>query len=145
MKTILEKVAKQFMGRGIDKKFPFLVWIYKKIYTRFSPAGEIETNIPLNSKLLVSSKDSGMGLMLRTKGVFEPLQTKIFIKSIKKGNTVFDIGANNGYYTVLASKLVGKNGKVYAFEPDPQSLKLLYKNLKLNKKIAMYFFFFWLI
>lgn len=129
---ILEKIAKQFMGKGIDKKFPFLVWIYKKIYTHFSPAGEIETNIPLNSKLLVSSKDSGMGLMLRTKGVFEPLQTKTFIKSVKRGNTVFDIGANNGYYTVLASKLVGKNGKVYAFEPDPQSLKLLYKNLKLN-------------
>lgn len=132
MKTILEKVAKQFMGRGIDKKFPILVWLYKKVYTHLSLVGEIETSIPLKLKLLVSSKDSGMGLMLRTKGVFEPLQSKLFIKSIKNGDTVFDVGANNGYYTVLASKLVGKNGKVYAFEPDPQSLKLIYKNLKLN-------------
>lgn len=130
---ILEKIARQFMGRGIDKKFPFLVWLYKKTYTHFTPEAEIETSIPLKSKLVVSSKDSGLGLMLRTKGEFEPTQTKSFIKSIKKGNTVFDIGANVGYYSVLASKLVGKNGKVFAFEPDPQSLKLLYKNIGINK------------
>lgn len=132
MKTILEKIAKQFMGRGIDKKFPFLVWLYKKVYTQFSPAGEIEISIPLKSKLLVSSKDSGLGLMLRTKSEFEPTQTKSFIKSITKGNIVLDIGANVGYYSVLASKLVGKRGQVFAFEPDPQNLKLLYKNLKVN-------------
>lgn len=132
MKTILEKVAKQFMGRGIDKKFPILVWLYKKAYTKFSPYGEVEVQIPLKSKLLVSTKDSGLGLILRTKGEFEPIQTKAFINSIKKNNIVFDVGANNGYYTILASKLVGKNGKVYAFEPDPQSLKLLYKNIEIN-------------
>ncbi|MDP2683739.1 MAG: FkbM family methyltransferase [bacterium] len=132
MKTILEKIAKQFMGRGIDKKFPFLVWLYKKTYTSFTSEAEIETLIPLKSKLLVSSRDSGLGLMLRTKGKFEPTQTKSFINSIKKGNTVFDIGANVGYYSVLASKLVGKDGKVFAFEPDSQNLKLLYKNLRIN-------------
>lgn len=132
MSNILELVAKKFMGKGIDKRFPFLVGFYKEIYARFSSEGEVEIKIPLSSKLFVSKKDSGLGLMLRAKGNFEPVQTKKFIKSIKKGDVVLDIGANIGYYSVLASKLVGKKGKVYAFEPDPRNLKLLYKNLEVN-------------
>ncbi len=130
--NVLNLLAKKFMGRGIDKKFPVLVWLYKKIYTHFTPSKELEVSIPLNSKILVSSKDSGLGLMLRSSGKFEPLQSKRFINSVKQGDVVLDIGANIGYYSILASKLVGKKGKVYAFEPDPQNIKLLYKNIKLN-------------
>lgn len=130
--NVLNLLAKKFMGRGIDKKFPVLVWLFKKIYTHFTSCKELEVSIPLNSKLLVSSKDSGLGLMLRSNGKFEPLQSKKIINSLNQGDVVLDIGANIGYYSILASKLVGKKGKVYAFEPDPQNIKLLYKNIKLN-------------
>ena len=46
--------------------------------------------------------------------------------------TVIDIGANIGYYTLIASKLVGNKGKVYAFEPDIRSYNILVKNIKIN-------------
>lgn len=52
--------------------------------------------------------------------------------SIKKGDTVIDCGAYQGSFTVLASKLVGKNGKIIAFEPDPENYKKLLHNLKIN-------------
>jgi len=90
-------------------------------------------DIPFDSKLIVSKKDTGLGLMLRTRGTYELVQTKEFAKSVKAGDTVFDIGANVGYYTVLASKLVGKKGRVYAFEPDPRNLELLKRNLMINQ------------
>ncbi len=45
---------------------------------------------------------------------------------------VVDIGANIGYYTLIAAKLIGDNSKVYAFEPEPESYKLLAKNIKTN-------------
>jgi FkbM family methyltransferase len=65
-------------------------------------------------------------------GVLEPLETEIFKKEIKKGDVVLDIGANIGYYTLIAARLVGEKGKVFAFEPHPQNFALLKKNIKLN-------------
>jgi FkbM family methyltransferase len=44
---------------------------------------------------------------------------------ISRGDTVFDIGANNGAYTIAMSKLVGPSGRVYAFEPIPHNLDIL--------------------
>lgn len=44
---------------------------------------------------------------------------------ISAGDTVFDIGANCGDYTVAMSKLVGPSGRVYAFEPIPHNLDIL--------------------
>lgn len=125
--------AKLFLGKGIDKKFPFLVDLYKKVYAVVTKNGEVKVKIPLGLKLLVSNKDCGVGMYLRTKGEFESVQTKLFLDALKPGMIVFDIGANVGYYSVLASKMVGVKGKVYAFEPDPNSVKLLKKNIALNK------------
>jgi len=45
---------------------------------------------------------------------------------------VVDLGANLGYYTLLAARLVGPRGKVYAFEPEPINYGLLLKNIELN-------------
>ena len=46
--------------------------------------------------------------------------------------TVFDIGAHAGYYTLIASKLVGGSGHVVAFEPAPRNLRYLRRHLSLN-------------
>ena len=65
----------------------------------------------------------------------------LFLQLVKDGDVVCDIGANKGYYTLLFSHIVGKNGKVHAFEPGPQAFKDLsyllsekkrYKNVYLN-------------
>ncbi len=46
-------------------------------------------------------------------------------KFIRPGDIVFDVGAHLGFYTLLVSKLVGKDGKVFAFEPNPELLPSL--------------------
>jgi FkbM family methyltransferase len=65
-------------------------------------------------------------------GVLEPLVTEIFEKTIRKGDVVLDIGANIGYYTLIAARKIGAEGRVYAFEPEPANFELLKKNVKLN-------------
>lgn len=63
---------------------------------------------------------------------WEELTTRMFKKIVKEGDVVVDLGANIGYFTLLAARLVGKKGKVYAFEPEPINYSLLLKNISLN-------------
>jgi len=53
-------------------------------------------------------------------------------KNLCEGDVFVDVGANVGYYTLLASKLVGKSGRVIAVEPVPQTVAILKKNIRLN-------------
>ncbi len=50
----------------------------------------------------------------------------------KEGDTVIDIGAHIGRYTITSSKQVGKTGKVVAIEADPDNFQLLKRNIALN-------------
>lgn len=52
---------------------------------------------------------------------------------LKQGDIVVDAGAYSGFFTIYASKKVGKNGKVISFEPDPFNFHLLKRNVALNK------------
>lgn len=49
---------------------------------------------------------------------------------IKPGDTVIDIGAHIGFYSRFFAGLVGQQGKVFAFEPDPENFKRLSANIK---------------
>jgi FkbM family methyltransferase len=54
------------------------------------------------------------------------------LNTLRPGDVFVDIGANIGSYTIIASKLVGTNGKVFAVEPIPSTVKVLNYNIKLN-------------
>lgn len=65
---------------------------------------------------------------LRHRGVWESSVANFFRRAIRPDMTVVDVGANIGYFTVLASRLVGPGGRVHAVEPDPRNLELLERN-----------------
>jgi FkbM family methyltransferase len=67
-----------------------------------------------------------------TLGIFEPYETFVFRQLVRPGMVVVDIGANIGYYSVIAAKHVGEKGAVYAFEPEPSSRSFLEKNVREN-------------
>ena len=51
-------------------------------------------------------------------------------KKLGKGMTVLDLGANIGYFSVIAAALVGPRGHLHAFEPIPGNFKRLQENLR---------------
>jgi FkbM family methyltransferase len=51
---------------------------------------------------------------------------------VKPGNTVVDVGANVGYYTMIGAAGVGFEGRVHAVEADPNTFELLEKNIDVN-------------
>jgi FkbM family methyltransferase len=68
-----------------------------------------------------------------TAGLFcEPDIAEIFLKVLREGDTVIDVGANVGFFTVLAAALVGPKGRVVSFEPDPANFARLQANVKAN-------------
>ena len=67
------------------------------------------------------------------KGVCELRIIKHFLKIIKTGQTILDVGAWDGTFTLLFSKLVGSKGTVYSFEPDKKAFDNLRSNIIKNK------------
>jgi FkbM family methyltransferase len=65
-------------------------------------------------------------------GDWEHWDTRYFNRAIKPGWTVIDVGSNLGYYALLASRLVGPRGRVFAFEPTPSTYRAFLKNIALN-------------
>lgn len=66
-------------------------------------------------------------------GTINPDETRLVRNILKPGDTVVDVGAYvDGWYTLLAAKIVGQAGKVYSFEPVPKFYKRLKDNITLN-------------
>ena len=65
-------------------------------------------------------------------GTYERETQRVFEQSVRSGAVVYDVGANAGFFTLLASKLAGPAGKVYAFEPLPRNLAVLREHVRLN-------------
>ncbi|MEW5729284.1 MAG: FkbM family methyltransferase [Pseudomonadota bacterium] len=69
----------------------------------------------------------------RSGQLYETELSQIFLRVLDEGDTVIDVGANVGYFTVLAAALVGPSGRVIAFEPDAGNLSRLHTNIALNR------------
>jgi len=65
-------------------------------------------------------------------GRYEPAKTQLVRALVRPGDTVIDLGANWGYFTLAAAHWTGPSGRVVAFEPDPRLFQLLQGNVALN-------------
>jgi len=77
-------------------------------------------------------KNGAVSLDLTRRGIFEVPITNYVKNNLKDGQWAIDVGANIGYYSLLFSGLVGKNGKVFSFEPEKSNFEILKKNLAVN-------------
>jgi FkbM family methyltransferase len=112
----------------------------------------IKRNIGFNSFLYQSLKFFGIGNSMLLKVTVPKYDYKFYCRmnnedytfmtghedeieehfTPKGGDTVVDIGAHAGHYTLISSKRVGANGKVIAIEADPSNFEILNRNIKLN-------------
>ena len=95
-----------------------------------SPSGEVEVVTPEGIKLALPP-----GLpVARTYafGAYEKETTTLFKRLVGEGMDVVDGGAFVGYFSLLAAKLTGPSGRVYAFEPDPIAYQFLCRNVEMN-------------
>jgi FkbM family methyltransferase len=61
-----------------------------------------------------------------------PIQ-ELFVRHLGPGDVFYDIGANAGFFTLLAARRVGPSGHVYAFEPVPDNLASVCEQIEVNR------------
>ena len=106
--SILETIGRTPVVR-INKLAPKGVEMYVKVEA-FNPLSSVKDRLAI--------------------GIIEDAERR---GALKPGQTVVDVGANIGCFTVLAARLVGPEGRVVAFEPDPNNLTRLQRNIALNR------------
>lgn len=104
--------------------------ISKNIISRFKN-NNLTIPLPIGKKpyYYIGVRDTGDFYMFREVCVDDDYN----ISQIKKGMVIVDAGAHIGTFTLLASKMVGEQGKVIAIEPQQDSFLQLTKNLEINK------------
>lgn len=75
---------------------------------------------------------SYQGNTLARHGVYEPDLLATVKSYLKPGGTFVDVGANEGYFSVVAAKTVGPGGRVLAIEPQSRLQRVLLRNFALN-------------
>ena len=65
------------------------------------------------------------------RGIWERELTEEFVRHVKPGALMIDAGANFGHFALVAAHMIGQEGRIFAFEPDPKTLSLLAENIAL--------------
>lgn len=82
------------------------------------------------ARWLLASRGKTLRVLL---GSYEPEQTALFVRHVRPGDTFLDVGAHVGFYTLLGARLVGPDGHVRAFEPDPTNAHHLREHVRINR------------
>jgi len=101
----------------------------KLVYQVSSDASQSEEVLGHQMHLATEGRYPPLDMM---SGKYEQQTTQVFEEAAKPGMVVLDIGAHVGYYSLLAARIVGPEGRVYSFEPEPQNYSLLVKNIDRN-------------
>jgi FkbM family methyltransferase len=112
-------------------------WIAKNHFTdstrsQYLGDNKILCKILGDKKLFTIADDVGFSTHMILDGYWEFWLTKYFADNIQPGDTVIDIGANLGYYSIIAADLVATTGKIFSVEPNPLVAKLLYDSISVN-------------
>lgn len=125
MKDLLNHV-RRFLEKPFHEQSRSLYARWRKLF----PAVPFPVRLPFGAWFM--GRNDYLGSTLTFDG-FEPHERAFVQRFLQPGMTVLDIGAHHGVYTLLASKLVGATGRVFAFEPSPRERNALRLNLFLNR------------
>lgn len=125
-----------FFARTFIRYWPFSwgkEWVWKHLWYRIAGktiAPRVVSTV-YGVKMVAQPPDSIQTMILFT-GRWEPKVSRYLHETLKPGDVVVDVGANVGHHTLLAARLVGPTGRVYAFEASPSIFQRLSRNVDMN-------------
>lgn len=96
-----------------------------------SKLGEVAITDKFGFKVCIDLNDQAVGIHVAN-GNYEPHVMRIFMRYLKPGMRVLDIGANIGFFSLLSASLVGEAGAVFAIEPNMNNCRFIQASKDLN-------------
>ena len=109
-------------GRGVAKH---LQWQVRKLFNLFPFRQQFS-----GSKIIASHRQCSVSALIHSQGLYDYNNMRLVSWLLRDGGTFFDVGANIGPYTLLASEQ--PKAQVFAFEPHPTTFRLLTDNVRIN-------------
>jgi FkbM family methyltransferase len=135
----VQRLVRTIARALISSRLP-IAWrqrLYNFVAVASSPV-ELEAAIPVpgctpvRAQLAMSDEISSRLYFFGYSGGYEPETTEFFVRLLDTKRYVFDIGANIGYYSLLAAARLEGSGEVHAFEPAPAPFEQLRASARLN-------------
>lgn len=120
------------IATGIWK--PWYVYQPRQIFRRMIGLGETPSSEYQQLRAawgieMLACPAEHLGRCLWTTGVYDLAVSELMFRLVRPGDVVLDAGANIGYMTLLAAVAAGPQGRVMAFEPNPNLFPVLRKNV----------------
>ena len=127
--NIVETALRPLRGLGF-RKFAFVRWVLGALKPRRA--------IVRGRTMFLDPTDFVVSEEI-SRGEYEQMETNTILKLVQPSDTIIDLGANIGYYTILFCD-AARAGRVHAFEPAPQTFGFLQKNIQWNglKNASLY-------
>jgi FkbM family methyltransferase len=158
VRSIKRKIIDRGLGnKEVIKRIPIIGNVFRRFYYRMRqdiPALSLEAMSAISTqlgreavylgdfkaltrtiwgqKIYVDTRDISLAPHILLDGYWEKWITIFFKEVIREGMTVVEVGANIGYYTLLAASQIGTKGKLFAFEANPEVFSILFKSIIVN-------------
>ncbi|MDG6981259.1 MAG: hypothetical protein JRN51_09155, partial [Nitrososphaerota archaeon] len=113
---------------GLSATSAYIDELVKRDYQR----NPVEMKHTHDFDIFLNPNDPWFSPIVAIIGSYEPDETRLFERVLKRGNTVVDVGANVGWFTLLSASLVGKEGRVLGLEPEPRTFSYLSRSVVRN-------------
>jgi len=135
--STLTKLIKPFYWSGIGRIFPFN-YIYKLYINIWDSINFSKNNTTIIKTTkywfqMILEKGKTIDEWIINLWVWEPHISELIKKNLQTWNVFLDLGTNIWYISLLASTIVGKEGKVLSFEPSELNFQRLNQNISLNQ------------
>ena len=123
------RIALQYCQNNALRKIIFFVGMYVVRYCPFLNNKKIKY---LGKTFVNWNGNSYLYQFLYLNQTYEYSIYRYMISKLQSGNVLIDVGANEGFFPILCSDLLGKYGKSYAIEANPENVKLMHQNIREN-------------
>ena len=131
VQSILSSLPRTWLERfaGALRRRPYLGPWYRKVAATLKERDGVIASGPARG-LSFNTGQSDSRFML---GTFEPAVQHLLAAILRPGMVYYDVGANVGFFAMLAARLVGRTGQVHCFEPLPKNAGQILHNANINQ------------